>query len=138
MTQITGEITRVTLDYGCKKQGFAAVNTADSEIAGAEDGTCRSFGPISSMLGQAWGYVVPERQVVDNEAAEIILQQGVSKRLAYLRRTQKISIGALADYVAEESCEINGCDSSEDCSDICTKSLDHQAHWRHCDTIGMG
>jgi hypothetical protein len=138
ITSIEGRRSQCTLDWGARKQGFTALNTADSELGAAADGICRSHAPVSCMLEQVWGYHMHEEQYVDNEAAEIILASGTTKKLAYLRRTQRVSIGALSDYVNDPEVELFGIATDDNTSDIMTKGLDYNKHWTHCKGLGLG
>jgi hypothetical protein len=75
----------------------------------------------------------------DNDAALIAARKGYSRRLAYLKRHQRISLSALRDvYVGREEHEDNSepsinvlgkISSENNRSDIGTKPLDHVRHW---------
>ncbi len=67
-----------------------------------------------------------------------MLNAGHSKKLAYLRRTQEVSIGLMADYVAADEVSLNKEDTAENTSDIMTKSLEYDLHWRHVKAMGLG
>ena len=98
----------------------------------------RSAAPISSFLEQIWGTHVYERNYIDNEAGEIVLDTGYSRKLAHMRRVQKVSIGAMSDYVNGEGVSLLRVVSEENISDICTKGLDHRAHWNAVRSLCMG
>ena len=72
------------------------------------------------------------------QAAEAAMKTGVSKKLSYMKRTQRVSLGFLADYCNDEGVEVVGTDSDKNKSDLLTKALDHEKHWVCCGSLGMG
>ena len=54
----------------------------------------------------------------DNTTAVSTAKSGVSKKLACMRRTQKVSIGLAADYVGSELTELRQVPTEQQYSDV--------------------
>ncbi len=67
-----------------------------------------------------------------------MIRAGFSRKLAYMRRTQKLSLGLVADYCASDDVEIEPEASKENLADIFTKPLDVGAHEEMTEQLGMG
>ena len=51
--------------------------------------------------------------------------------MAYMRRTQRISLGLASDYLNSPECELFAEESKTNGADLGTKRLDHTEHWDH-------
>ena len=110
----------------------------DATATAAADGICKCFGPVSAMLEEIFGYQIPEEFLIDNEAAEQVIESGTSIKLAYMKRTQKVSLGMVSDYVNDVNTTLHGIDSNKNSADGGTKALDHVKHWEQVNFLGMG
>lgn len=124
--------TQALLDFATRGQSSTAFSTPDSEMRALAELIVRALGPLANCFEQVFdGYRMPEEIGTDNAAALIIARSGVSKKLCYLRRTARISIGLVSDYCNAEGCALFKEESASNGSDIGTKSLDHISHWDH-------
>ena len=73
--------------------------------------------------------------IIDNDAALADVRSGHSKKMAYLRHYQKLSIGLVHDYFDEDNREIGRVDTDANDSDMFTKPLDTEAFERHCASL---
>jgi hypothetical protein len=136
-TLVRGHSTMALVDWSAKKQTSTAKSTPDAEITALADGCTRSSAILWVMLGQLWGRELMERMHSDNSAAVSSVKSGTSKKLAYLRRTQRVSLGVLADYVGAEGCSLLQEPTKEQHADLFTKGLEHGDHYAHCRALGI-
>ena len=101
------------------------------------DGLVRSSAIAWITLEQVWRRRVYEVTNSDNTAAVSTVKSGVSKKLAYLRRTQKVSIGFAADYVGSELTKLRHVPTEQQYSDVFTKFLDVRDFWRCLQYLGI-
>ena len=94
---VRGEKSWALMDFGSKTQPGTAYTTPDSELRALADAIVRSAAVLHTLFTSLLGYQPKERLYTDNDAALSVTRAGYSKKLAYLRRTQKTSIGFLAD-----------------------------------------
>ena len=73
----------------------------------------------------------------DSQATEGIVRAGTSRRLAYLRRYQRVSIASLRDVFAEPQNTLFGVRSKEIPADVLTKPLTDEEHTRGLVSLGM-
>jgi hypothetical protein len=135
---IQGEKTKALLDWGSKLQTATARNTPEAEIVAHSDMISRGAAPLSCFLESIWGFHTPEENFIDNEAGEYVLNAGHSRKLAYMKRVQKVSIGLLSDYVNADEVTLSHTTSGDNVADIGTKGLDHKLHWTFCRALGLG
>ncbi len=93
--------------------------------------------PLWIVLEQIWGWKVPEALMCDNAAAVAAIKAGVSKKLSYVRRTQRVSLGFWADYVVSPGTSITQVETSLQRGDMFTKSLEQQLHERNSRALGI-
>ena len=73
----------------------------------------------------------------DAGAAIGAIHKGYSRKMSYLRRTQRVSIGFLHDFVGDEHTALEKVHTDSNDADVLTKSLEKEAHWRHSFAMGM-
>ena len=95
----------------------------------------RSLAPVGEAISQAWGRQLFEAAETDNDAALADVRSGHSKKLAYVRHYQKLSIGLVHDYFDEDNREIGRVNTDDNDSDMFTKPLDTEAFERHCASL---
>jgi hypothetical protein len=134
---VRGVRSLALVDWNAKKQGSTAYSTPDAEATAQTDAVVRSSAPIWIMLSQVWGYELAEKLYCDNSAARVAIVTGVSRKLCYLRRTQRVSLGLMSDYVSDDNASMSAIDTRYNGSDLLTKSLDEPNHYRLMDLIGM-
>ena len=89
------------LDWGSRRQGGTAKSTPEAELLAIGDLITRSLAPVGEASSQAWGTQLFEAAETDNDAALTDVRSGHSKKMAYLRHYQKLSIGLVHDYFDE-------------------------------------
>ena len=90
---------------------------------------------VGEAISKAWGVQHFEAAETDNDAALTDVRSGHSKKMAYMRHYQKLSIGFVHDYFDEEHREIGCVETTENDSYMFTKPLDIEAFERHCATL---
>ena len=125
------------LNWLSKLQTAVSSSTGEAEIVATSDVMRRSVLPLQTTLAAIQGHAV--RAVVQGDAsvAEACIRSGWSKALRYIRKHQRISICALHDMFMEDDVEYGHVDSTENSSDLLTKSLDRLLHLRHSKFMGM-
>ena len=132
---LEGTRTFALLDWGSRRQGGTAKSTPEAELLAIGDLITRSLAPVGEAISQAWGRQLFEAAETDNDAALTDVLSGHSKKMAYVRHYQKLSIGLVHDYFDEENREIGRVDTTDNDSDMFTKPLDVEAFERHCATL---
>jgi hypothetical protein len=124
--------TQALLDFAARGMPATSFSTPDSETRAVADLIVRSIGPIANCFEQIWDTKLPEEIGTDNAAALAVCRSGVSKKLAYLRRTQKVSIGLISDFCnGEDGAHLFKEESLSNGADLGTKAHDHVNHWEH-------
>ena len=103
---LEGTRTFALLDWGSRRQGGTAKSTPEAELLAIGDLITRSLAPVGEAISQAWGRQLFEAAETDNDAALADVLSGHSKKMAYVRHYQKLSIGLVHDYFDEENREI--------------------------------
>lgn len=130
--------SRCALNWGAGAQGATSRNTAEAEIVGIADGVFNSSAAMETLWEQLTGVAPQHITYSDNDAARIAVVKGVSRKLSYVRRHQRVSIDSLYEYHKKDGRQIKRVDSKKNTSDIFTKPLDHLLHWRCCRELGLG
>ena len=74
----------------------------------------------------------------DNETGVTAIRKGYSRKLAYLKKHQRISLGALHEVYAEAGPNVLTDEAGVDMiADPMTKPLDVATHWRHFRAMGL-
>ena len=87
----------MALDWASRKQGGTARNTPDAELTGIDEATHTSGLVQQEIFENLLRRPVRLIAETDNETAVAVVAKGYSRRLCYLRRTQRISISGLHD-----------------------------------------
>ena len=90
------------------------------------------------IFSQIWGRKLSERIHCDNTASVSAVKAGMSKKLSYMRRTQRVSIGFLADYIYGEDGAILQEATVDQVADVFTKPLPVIAFWKCLRFFGIG
>ena len=139
----------MVLDWASRKQGGTARNTPDAELTGLDEATHTSGLVQQEIFENLLRRPVRLIAETDNETAVAVVAKGYSRRLCYLRRTQRISISGLHDiYHGVGDAEEMEPDDARTLNrlyhlsgdlmsaDILTKLLEPAPHWRHMDALG--
>ena len=84
-----------------------------------------------------WKRKVAEKILTDNAAALGAIRAGYSRKPAYMRRTQKVALGLLADYAADPNSSVGPVATLENLADIFTKGLDSAHFWKPVRYLGL-
>jgi hypothetical protein len=125
------------IDHGVRRQTVTAFSSPDAELRAQADMIVRSAATLNVIMKALFLKVVEEIVNTDNAAAAAAMRAGHSRRMAYMRRTQKISAGLCADYVAEDNTKLQLIRSGENLSDLYTKAMDSNLFWRLCRAQGI-
>ena len=90
------------------------------------------------ILIQIWNKELPERTHSDNTVGISAIQAGMSKKLSYMRRTQRVSSGFLSDYIYGEDSAVLQEATAEQPADVFTKSLAVVLFWKCLKFFGIG
>ena len=106
-------------------------------IAGC-DQICRGLAPIAHTIEQVTQRDIPTLAHGDNETMILDVKKGFSRKMSYLAKYQKVSLGMMHDYYAHPHNLLAKVDSGANRADLLTKPLDHTKHWLHCTQMGLG
>lgn len=135
--------------WWAKRQSYTARSTPEAETIALDEGTFLHAAPIAGVLEdllQKDARVIAE---IDASLAISTIARGYSRRMAYLRKTRRVSISALHEFYFGDHPETDqATDAStlnrlthlpgdDNDADLLTKPFDAQRHWTLCDMIGM-
>ena len=135
---LRGERSRAALDAVAKKQTFTAKSTPDAEITSVADGVVRSSAVAYIIFSQIWGRRLSERVHCDNTAGVSAVKAGMSKKLSYMRRTQRVSIGSTSDYIYGDNGAIIQEATADQPADVFTEPLAVVLFWKCLRFFGIG
>ena len=137
LTFVMGDHTRMVITWGCKLQDATAKSTPEAELILASDATTKTTIPLVDVLetltGRSWRAVT----LADNETCQAVVESGFSRKMAYVRKYQDVSVGLPHDWHAREENRTEHVESAEQVADIMTKPLDHTSHWRLVRSMNM-
>ena len=128
--------TKALLDWSSRRQQAVAKSTGEAEVvAGAETmtSTMASVATAEFIFGHAVGYSLAS----DSESACANFLAGYSRKLRYLRKYQKISLGLISDALHAMGATVSPVRSGENNSDIHTKPLARVLFQRHKADMGV-
>ena len=125
------------IEWFSRTQTVTARSTPEAEIVSLAELVFSAGLPLQEVLFQ-----ITEREVemhigTDSQATEGIVRTGTSRRLAYLRRYQRVSISSLRDVFAAWQNVLFGVRSKEISADVLTKPLTDDEHHRGLVSLGM-
>jgi hypothetical protein len=142
--------TQILIDFARRRQGATARNTADAETASLDEATHSSGMVLQEIFEQMLERPIRLIAEEDNSASISAVKRGYSRRLCYLRRTQRLSLSALHEcyFGAEEQEELDvhcvDCINrlvhlagEEMTADVLTKLLEPPKHWKMVEGMGM-
>lgn len=134
---LEGMRSHALLGWCVKQQTATGKSTGDCEVTAISD--CISTNAestrccVEQVLGRPCWLVLRS----DADAAIGAIHKGYSRKLSYLRRTQKVSIGYLHDFVGDEHTALVKVHTDSNDADLLTKSLEKMKHWRHTHALGL-
>ena len=130
------------LTWGSKRQTCTASHTAEAEMVSLSACLRTELIPCQALLEKVLGRPVTAEIQEDNSACIIAANKGYSPSLRYLRRTQRIAIGAVHDILHRERDKDEGpvilmkAASSDQKGDLFTKAMARPAFERALSLIG--
>ena len=82
-------------EWWARRQGHTSRNTAEAETSALDEGVFAEAAPLSGILEQVLGRDVRVVAEMDNSTCIQAISRGFSRRLAYLKKVRRISLGAL-------------------------------------------
>ena len=125
------------VSWATRTQQGTAKSTGDAETTAIGEYISTSGESMRTLLEQLYARSVWLIMRSDADVAISAIRKGYSRKLSYLRRTQKISLGFLHDYTHDEYTLLQKVRGDSNDSDVLTKGLDHITHWRHLHALGM-
>ena len=121
------------------KQNFDAVHreAAGRIAAAARDAGVARLVHVSAIGADEASPSNYGKSKAAGEAAVAAVRAGYSRRLAYMRRTQRLSLGLVSDYCADPDVEIDSTPSKQNLADIFTKPLDREDFERLSRRLGI-
>ena len=140
--------TLLPIDAVSKKQTSPGLHTAECETVACHEVTMHTGLPNVSLLETLTGRDVRLIAEEDNQASIAAIRKGFSRRMAYMKKTQRVSLSSLHQIFFGTSEEVNPTDEDtinrleyvdthENIADIFTKGLDYEKHWYFLDKMGM-
>ena len=121
--QLTGDNTQFPLAWTSKKQSTVARSTTEAETVALNFVLFEEGLPLLEMFKILFKCDTKLRIREDNEATAKVVTAGYSKRLRYLRRTQKISLASLAEELGKPDVSLVLVRSLGQKADIFTKAV---------------
>jgi hypothetical protein len=134
-------VVKAPLGFLGLTQTSTSRSTPEAEVVSVSDVTYRQAVPIQETIAQCTGAVLPIVLGVDNTTAEHIVRVGSSRKLAYLKRHQRVSLSALNETYASGNASGNVIrhQASERMPvDVITKPMASEGHWRCMHELGLG
>jgi len=115
-----------------KLQASVAVSTAEAEYASLEHNLKKHGLPLWEAAEQIFEMNLEMKILIDNDAAQIIGRQGVSKQLKYLHKHQRVRVGFVHDVLHEDHTDrsLERVDTTKNVADLMTKNLARLEHGR--------
>ena len=92
---LRGVRSKLLLDWAEVLDPETAFSTPEAELVAAAMGAMRSLIPVTALLAEILRRVLFTALGLDNTTAISVIQAEFSRRLAYLRKYQRVSLGLL-------------------------------------------
>lgn len=140
--------TNIPIAWFARKQGATTRNTAHAELGGLDETTFKFGLPLTGIMETILNRTVRLIAEADATAALGAVRRGYPRKLAYLKKVQKVSIPALHEVFYGNSPELipddawtynrlTHRDSERNDADLLTKSFSVERHWALCEMIGL-
>ena len=121
--QLTGPSTQFPLAWISKKQSTVARSTTEAETVALNFVLFEEGLPLLELFKVLFGPDVKLKVREDNEATAKVVTTGYSKKLRYLKRTQKISLSSLAEELNKDDVSLALVRSLDQKADVFTKAV---------------
>jgi hypothetical protein len=136
---VQGPVTFIPQEWGAKGQNVTARHTAEAELSSLDRMTFVSAIPMALLWGRILGRPLRVVAREDNDACVASVRKGISRKMSYVPRTQKISISALNEFYYGDPDVISDdrrsdnylvrIASEDQLGDVYTKGLPAEQHW---------
>ena len=92
---------------------------------------------LAGTLEQIYNRVTPLVLGTDNSTAKLDLEVCWSKGLKHLRKHQRVSISLMNEALDKDDAFLLKSPTTENRSDLLTKALPSQTHWKHTLAFGL-
>ena len=133
---MSGPTASALVDWCSRRQLATAKSTPEAEAVAGSD-AIRAAPPVIAIGENAFQRDFDVCVLIDNDAAKSAFREGYSRKLRYLRKYQKVSLGFIRDSLSNSNGKLERVDSSENNSDIHTKHLDRVAFLKHRAAMGV-
>lgn len=123
--------------WAAKQQPVTAKSTGDAEASAMSGCVASRAEALRTMMEQLYQRKVWCVVRSDADVAISAVRKGYSRKMSYLGRAQRVSLGFLHDYLGCEQTCLDKVPWPTNDADVLTKGLDHTAHWRHAEALGM-
>lgn len=137
-TILAGPRSWCPLDWHSRTQQATTRSTPEAEVVALDGGTFGSAAALSTFWEAIVRHEFKTDSYTDNEGGRCAVKKGSSKKLAYLRKHQRVSIGALAEFYRCPNNQLKRTPSNNNPVDVLTKPLEHGAHWMCIAMLGLG
>ena len=141
--------TWIPFSWWARRMGQTSRNTGEAETTALDIGTFEEAIPLQGILEELLGNEIRVIAEVDNTACIGAVAKGFSRKLAYLKKARRVSLGALHEYyVGDGNPERKASDEftvnrlhhrsgETNDADLLTKGFPYDRHWELCTRIGM-
>ena len=141
--------TKAPIDWFSRKQLATGRHTAECETGAMDMGTFSLGLPLVGLMEELLGRSVRLFSEEDNTASLEAIAKGYSRKMAYLKKTSRVSLGALHEvYYGSEAVDLEGSDAqsinrlahlsgSKMTADVFTKPVTHEVFWRLLKEAGL-
>ena len=127
--EVVGPNTSVPLTAISKRQRSISTSTSEAEIVAAFLGTTQVAIPSLSLWSYLLGHIPVVRLMEDNQSSMRIIDNGKSRALAHMSRTQGVALGWMAERYREDNFAIDNRDTEEQTADAMTKPIFDPNKW---------
>eukprot|EP01071_Lankesteria_metandrocarpae_P011423 Lankesteria_metandrocarpae@DN5444_c0_g1_i12.p1 len=120
MLQIRGQ--RYAVSWGCRSQNATALSSTEAEIC-AVCAALRATIPLIHIVKAIAGKDLELEMLIDSEAAIAAIERSSSKKLAYLPKTQGVSLAWIADAIDATNIRLRHVRTADNIADLLTKPL---------------
>lgn len=125
------------ISWACRRHGQVSSSTAESELYSAHSMITKCLLPTASVLEQMLKRDVGVAVDIDNDAARIAIEKGLSPALRYTRKHRRVSIARTHDLVKSCGIIVGRVASQDNHSDVLTKGLKEDEYIRHVRGCGL-
>lgn len=119
---------RIVLEWGSKRQMAVSRSTTEAELVSASTACTTAGLPTLSLVEELTDGEVLYKQVIDNEAARLIVLSSKPGKMAHLRKHQRLTVGFLSDVFKEPGRELERVPTDDNTGDLLTKAMARVRH----------